>query len=505
MVDSDGNTYVSIGFESKEPGVSWLILPSYTRWTISVTNGSLEWGEFKPLPGGGPFWGNYTFTFSSDSSRIFSMFIEYFVPLYTFIVEPNGFFLSPLIGFHRGAKGSAVISIEGDIKLGAAFYLSESLNVIRSTNPKRTFVEGNKTILEFDAISVSRIGLTFSKRATSPSMVSLVEPPFRMDIPARYLDIGRRIMELYRDAYRVLSSVLNIEFDGMVDVKLFVPTLRQFQEGVAGFVPISPSDLQSVNLNLFNLRYINGTMELVALHELAHHFVKSTGVSVDRLWIHEGLAEYISIELASMLGYRDAAYSRYNQHMQVLRGVRLSSLSFVQGWNFMNKPADTRLLYAASFYIFHHIGEKYGGLGFYGKVFDILRNMDSVREDSVLATSIGLTLGEISLGLSEFRRFGLIGIVDTVSLSSLLSYLEEATKGIPELLISKPILEALLSQINRLYSRGLYSEAKTLAEVYQALLKLPYTLTAALYLILAILALVGLTLKRRVEEYYMES
>lgn len=503
MVDHDGNTYVSIKFESERSGISWLILPSYTNWTVSVLNGSLKESEFKPLAGGGPFWGNYTFSFDPKGGS-FSMLIEYFIPLYTFIVEPDGFFLSPLIGFQSGVRGSAIVSIEGSIRIGTAFYLSESLNVIRSTNPRKITVESNTTILEFDVIPTSRIGLTFSKRGVSPDMVSLIEPPFHMNIPSRYLDIGRRIMELYGKAYKLLSDILNVRFDETIEVKLFVPTMQQFQEGVAGFVPISPSDLQSINLNLFNLRYINGTMELVALHELAHHFIKATGLSIDKLWIHEGLAEYISIELASMLGYSDIAYSRYNQHMQILQGVRLSSLSFIQGWNFVNKPADVRLLYAASFYIFHYIGERYGGMRFYGKLFDTLKGMDGVKEDSALATSIGLILGDISLGLSEFRRFGLTGIVDTIGLSSLLSYLREVTKTIPELLISKPVLEAILSQITSLYNRGLYSEAKALAEVYQMFVKLPYAITVALYTILTVLALIGLSLKKKVEEYFRE-
>lgn len=498
-IDYDGNTYTLIRFESQESGISWVILPSYTNWTISISNGSIVEGVFKPLPDGSPFWGNYTFRFESNG-KIFSMLIAYSIPLYTFIIEPNGFFLSPLIGFDRRARGSATIHMDGRISIGTAFYLSESLNVIRTVNPKKISIEDDRTIVEFDAISVSRIGFTFSRKG-SPDTVSLVDPPFRMDIPSRYVDIGRRIMELYRDAYRILSSMLGIEFDNIVEVKLFVPTLQQFQEGVAGFVPISPGDLQSINLNLFNLRYISGTMELVALHELVHHFIKSIGISVDKLWIHEGLAEYISIKLASMLGYEDAAYSRYKQHMQTLQGIRSRSLSFIQGWSFVNKPADTRLLYAASFYIFHHIGEKYGGLEFYGRVFDIVRAMDGVKEDSILATSIGVVLGDISIGLSEFRRFGLT-VVNTISLSATLSYLREATKSIPELLISKPILEALLRQMEELYARGLYATAESLTGLYQQLVKLPYTLTVSIYAILAMLALIGLSLKRRVEEYY---
>lgn len=502
-VDEDGNTYVNVEFESsvENGGSSWLILPTYANWSLQVSSGSIEWSSFKPLSEGNIFWGNYTFRFKPGEEG-FKISFNFSIPLYTFIVEPKGFFLSPLIGFPRSSKGEAELKIAGDgIKIVDVFGLSEALSFIREMLPTRIEREGEETKLSLEVRPVSRVGVVFVKKDSHPENVTVERPPFRIEVPTRYSEIAERILELYVEAYHKLSGILGVKpNETVIEVKLFVPDLEQFKEGVAGFVPISADKPGPISLNLFNLRYPNGTMELVALHELTHHFIWATGLEVNRLWIHEGLAEYLSIELAERLGYMLAAEMRRTQHREAYAVVNGSSLSFIQAWSFVSRPTDLRTLYASSFHVFEALGEKYGGLEFYGKVFEKLRGIPGVKEDSALATAVGLALEASDRGVVEFRRMGLTGIVNLLALKARIAYLEETTERIPEIQISKPILEGILAYIHTLYKTGSYSEAAWLANLAVALAENFSLLSAAVYSLLASLIAVAFILKEKIRE-----
>ncbi|MBS7628309.1 hypothetical protein KEJ36_05880, partial [Candidatus Bathyarchaeota archaeon] len=213
----------------------------------------------------------------------------------------------------------------------------------------------------------SRLAIYFTEPGRDAEIRIYTLGRFSVQTASRYEGKAWNFLRLYNNSYPILSDVFGVSLE-KVNVTLFIPTMDQFLSGLGGFVPFSETTGPGfVNLNMFYFRKVSGFIEIIALHELVHHFVWAVGFSPRKLWIHEGMAEYFSIEVARLLGLEEGAQEHEDSLQEVSKKLG-NALGFVQGWGTYQTSGNTEY-YAASWKIFKTLGDNYGGLEFYKRFF----------------------------------------------------------------------------------------------------------------------------------------
>ena len=128
------------------------------------------------------------------------------------------------------------------------------------------------------------------------------------------------------------------------------------------------------------------------LHELTHHFTLKKGISTNRLWFHEGLAQYMGVKSAAQLGFESAAESVSMSYLTTAERLG-GSYGFVQDWRPEDQPPNIASYYAVSFAIFLELDQSYGGVDLYRKFFRDLEGIDDVS-DIEIVERLGLAAGE---------------------------------------------------------------------------------------------------------------
>jgi len=385
--DKDGFTTVEIVYDSGFPssGSSWVAVPkNFTNTIVTALKGtisSLTRLPYRTSEGQTvhPFYDNMTFSYSSGDAP-FSMRILFNMTYGAMIVEPNGFFYSPQIAVPRSARVETRLT------------LPEGVEDLNEAVPTPTRVErlGPQLALLFSLDSESRIALTFTvswPKETSHVKEGIVEG----DVPTRYVELGERMVALYTDAVPPMNALFNNTVK-RIGLRFFTPlTLPELSIG--GYTPIDPSTFQTgaIYLNLFYFRAIPGMMETIAIHELTHQYVAAAGVSPDLLWVHEGLANYVAVQLGKPLGY-DVAST--DAELEAAASQLRGNYGMVQDWRPGATTTSLFLYYAASYKVFKTIGEEYGDLTLYSKFFRGLRELkDGLRSTNVAVYELSLASG----------------------------------------------------------------------------------------------------------------
>lgn len=255
--DHDGFTTVDILYDSGtvSSGASWVAIPkNFTETTMLALKGtitSVRRVAYQPEDGGGvhPFYDNLTFSYTSNDGP-FSMRLRFNMTEGAMIVEPNGFFYSPQIGVPSSASVQAVLTFPDGV---------ESLDEIQPT-PARSDTSSSRQEVFFNLPSESRVAVTFTV-SWAQQTNHIREGKVQADVPSRYLDLGTRMVELYKRAIPLMDDLFNSTVD-RISMKFFAPsTLPQLSIG--GYTPIDPSSFQAgtIFLNLFYFRAQSGTME----------------------------------------------------------------------------------------------------------------------------------------------------------------------------------------------------------------------------------------------------
>ncbi|MFQ6065625.1 MAG: hypothetical protein ACE5L6_09160, partial [Candidatus Bathyarchaeia archaeon] len=193
--------------------------------------------------------------------------------------------------------------------------------------------------------------------------------------------------------------------------------------------------------------FVRGTLEVIALHELVHHFLFKAGLSPsDFLWFHEGMAQYISIEVADELGYMGASTERDRLRVGALQLAPYGEdFSFLQEWKPETQPVDVTALYVASYHIVSKLAKKYGGLDYYERFFELIEGKE-VEDNSVLGYYLSLA-ADTSVA-PDLRKLG-FDIVDLYSLPALVDEAERAVYGL------SPAFQPYRFLAEYLYKQGL--------------------------------------------------
>jgi len=485
--DHDGFTTVEVLYDSGfvGSGASWVAVPkNFTETDILALKGtisSMMRVEYRPSGGGGahPFYDNLTFSYSSGNEP-FSMRLRFNMTYGAMIVEPSGFFFSPQIGVPSSASVQARLTFPDGV---------ESLDEIQPA-PERIESDRSNLAVLFSLPSESRIAVTF--RVSWALQTSQIrEGRVEADVPSRYLDLGARMVGLYEKAIPLMNNLFNGTVD-RISMRFFTPSSLP-DLGIGGYTPIDPSSFRTgaIYLNLFYFRAQSGTMETIALHELTHQYEARAAISPEMLWVHEGLANYVAVQMGKPLEYD---VTSTDADLEAAASELNGNYGMIQYWQPGGTVASLFQYYAASYEVFKALGDKYGGLSLYSRFFGQLRELkDGLRSTNVAVYELSLASGT---NLSpQFTKWG-FELVDLSSIGARIAELRTEAGFYGPLL---PFREEALAHLQQAQD-SLYSSPEvatghiTIAAFY---IETVPTIIAGVVLVLTLLVTVAVIVSRR--------
>ncbi len=362
-VSREGYINVSITFTAKNEGYSWLLVPRYEPWNLTIKQGEVREVENEPVS---VFYSNYSFYYSGD---LVAFELSYSYRFGALIVEPNGAFFSTQITVSPSSAGSVLVVMPGDFKpKGSEPWWSKKWD------------EAGYTYYKYDLPRNGRILISF-KVESNGDLIDIDGNGITIHTPRRYTDVAENLTHIY-DVVKsriIETTATDIEH---IHVYFYVPQdMDEILE--LGYTPFSKvsNKLGDVYINLITVRMISGASEQAMLHEIIHHYLWKAGIDVNLLWVHEGLANYLSTEFLKDLGYpvENLTYEDLEKIPQTTGG----NYGFLQDWRPGYHTQNVGLYYAASLYIIKTIGDRYGGLQLYSKMFR------QIVDDKVTISSTG--------------------------------------------------------------------------------------------------------------------
>ncbi len=446
IVDENGSTLVRITYSSNmDHGSSWVLVPKFSKWLNYTVSGKIHKlhldnpEKYTGVPY--YFYEVLNFSFISNKSR-FEMTIEFNFSTAAMIIEPDGIFYSPQIGFKPGSlfEASVIFPPIFEANLNEALALGD-LGLYRPDS------SSNSTYILFrnlpPAENLLRIEIGF-KVSREADYVVLESGIFKFNTVKRYESYAWKVLNLYNTTYNVLVNLFNTtlkqsdspEGENNVVVRFFIPDFDSLMS-IGGYVPFSGESLGDIHINFIFTRYVEGYLEVIALHELIHHFLWRAGISPQNLlWFHEGIAQYMSVKIAESLGYKGASMIRWDleNRVKVLKASASLNLGFLVYWNPSNAPRDLNTLYTSAYYVVSILAEKYGGLNYYARFFKLLGGR-KIEDNALLCYYLSLAAGESVA--DELNALG-FNIPDLYSYALLL---KEAELAIERIDSSNPFLQ----------------------------------------------------------------
>jgi len=431
VVDSEGSTTVNIIYITEESnGSSWVLVPKFSDWVNNTIKGVVtRWflnDSENVAEGSFYFYEVLFFSFISDGTE-FEMQFQYNVTTAAMIIEPNGIFYSPQIGFESGNSLEANVDFPSGFKVNDALAFGNS----GSYNPSST----NSTRVVFDDIpeteNLLRIEIGFSTANKEPELLEITDGIFTYETVSRYAEYARSILNLYNRTYNDLVDLFNVTLEE-ANVRFFIPDFESLLS-IGGYVPFTSNRMGNININFVFTRYVEGYIEVIALHELVHHFLWRAGISPRALlWFHEGMAQYVSMEIANKIGYEGSGMM-INEMETVISQLKMAvgeDFGFLQQWSMTSQPQDVGSYYAAAYYVVRSLAENHGGLAYYARFFRLM-NGEAITSNSELGYYLSLTSEE-----------------------SVAESLNSWGFNVPDLYLYSPLLgnvKRVLSEVNPLY------------------------------------------------------
>jgi hypothetical protein len=436
-VDKEGFTTVNIVYTAEETnGSSWVLLPKFTDWVNNTIRGTVTgWslrdsgdvanGTFRY------FYEELFFSFKSDNAE-FQMDIQYNISTAAMIIEPDGIFYSPQIGFELGNKLETTVIFPSGFRVneGLAYSLLPD-GSSNSYSPSST----NQTSVVFSNIpeteNLIRIEIGFNSANKNPDMEKITNGIFTFETVSRYAEYARSILDLYNRTYNDFVDLFNVTLTDAT-VRFFIPDFESLFT-IGGYVPFTANGIGDININFVFTRSIEGYIEVIALHELVHHFLWKAGISPQGLlWFHEGMAQYVSMEIANRIGFEGAKemINEMETSISQLKDTFGEDLGFLQQWSMTNQPQDEGSCYTAAYYMVRSLAENHGGLAYYARFFRLMHG-ETITSNSELGYYLSLASEE-----------------------SVATYLNSRGFNVPDLYLYSPLLgnvKKVLDEVNPLY------------------------------------------------------
>jgi hypothetical protein len=506
-VKREGFTAVEINFNSTDAsGDSWVFVPKYSSWNHTesgqITQSSLV--ETDQVIGQSLYF-YQAFRFHYTSSGIFNMTLRFDFDNGALIMEPRGIFYSPQIGFQENSHANAIVNFDPN------FQINQDLAIIvgSTTNYPVQRIELNQALFAIpQQENVVRLQVEFSISAVlEETTLKSSDDTFTFKTPSRYNASARNVLRFYDQIYGQATRLFNVTLDN-VEVQWFLPDFESLLS-VGGYVPVFTGGLGEININVVFIRTVNGTIETIAAHELVHRFLGKAGIwPNDFLWFHEGMAQYISVNIVSDLGYEGAGTEINNLEngasslIQQLGGENFGLIS-LQSWSPTSQPSNVDSLYLASYYVASRLPQVVGrdGFEYYQRFFELIGQLPSdfngVKVKNISELALYLSQAANASVALTLKRWG-FSLTDLYE-SPIQDLVEEAGKEVAQV---NPVFQPYRFLADYLYQQALLSaeqsdwnRASSLLQLSIALARLAPLLT--FLSILGVLALLVFVLTRR--------
>jgi hypothetical protein len=379
-VNEDGFTWVDITFQSAEStGSSWVIVPKFSPWSNVTLWGKITGSKLDETQNyvGENYYFYQVFEFSFVSESSFQMKIQFNMSEGALIIEPRGVFFSPLIGFHQDSVGKS----RAEVLFPSIYKVKEERIASSSGITSYTVVNSNRVRFDLQS-NVERLQIEFETATTEPTWKQLNQSVFSFRTVDRYENYASEILTLFNEVYHNFTDFFNVTLEN-IRVQFFIPEFETLLS-IGGFIPFAGQTLGDININIFFVRAVNGTIQAIALHELIHHFLWKAGLSPDFfLWFHEGAAQFVSIETVDDLGYEGAAIEKNRLEQGASQFILQygENFGFLEDWTPSKQPEDISRNYVASYYVVSKLAEEYDGLDFYKQFFRKIRGLEFEPND----------------------------------------------------------------------------------------------------------------------------
>ena len=399
-VDADGDAYVTIILQAgEEIRDTWILLPSRENLTLnpehqacSYTYSRKRWSYF---------YDNYTFHFTEP----ITLEISYPFRQASIFEEKRGMFLSPLIMLDRRLRGEIKIVLPNVEEILRKAPPPAQIERRGSIHILSYHIPLNMKLLEY----FDRIWILYSLRSNM-SLSHLVVGAFESMVSNPYSDEAEDLLKRVGEVNNKISSFFGFNVSN-VKFLFYVP---EFVQEAGGYVPVKEGIVpDEIHINLLMLRYIPGYLDLVAVHELIHHYVWRAGVDPELRWFHEGAATFLSIQF--LLDRKMDGVETYYRDIS-LASSQFNDVGFILDWSDEYGSASH---YAAAFKVFQELNSTLG-LDFFKRLFrdirekgvristneELFQEMSRVSDgasDKVLAR-LGLRAETIELGSKAYIR-----------------------------------------------------------------------------------------------------
>jgi hypothetical protein len=498
-VNRQGFTDTEINFSSVlAQGSSWVFVPrAPVEWNYTVTKGTIgpnDLVETDQVVQEKSFF-YQAFRFQYQAAGTFNMTIRFGFDNGAMIIEPRGVFYSPQIGFKSDSSASAEVDLDN------SFQIKPSLAIVvgRLGTYPETDIQGLTKIF-FNIPQTEnqvRVQLEFTVGFQTPDYTTLTSKDnrtFTFNSVTRYNAIAQNILNVYDRIYPNFTRLFNTTLDS-VNVQFFLPDFESLLS-VGGYVPLYGGQLGEININVFFARAVNGTIEVIAAHELVHRFIGKTGVSASNfLWFHEGMAQFISITELAKLNYLGATQQKDNLDTSASNlisnlGGEDFGLIQLEDWtpNYQPQGVTIDALYTAAYYVVSQLPQvvHQDGFAYYGRFFKVIHG-SQVNDINVLSMYLS-TAANASVALT-LQRWG-FSVTDLYK-SPLGDLIAQAGKAVQA---ANPIFQPYQALAESFYQQGLVSAQQGDWGRAQSFLQLSIGLAnlAPVLFFLTILAVLGL-------------
>ena len=402
-VDDEGFTNVTVYFHDDRSGSSWILVPKDQAGDIGIRvfEGFLLNVSYQKLVEGGeenPFYVVMRFSYNTDRGVV-NISISYLMPYGGLIIEPKAIFISPRITHEKTGYTKTITILPG--------YVTTDEDMVSSfsgfAHNVRVSRSNHSVMVEAYVGSDDRVVIEYLVPFQG-NVTSITAGSFIFKTPARYQSFARDILLTLNSSYTTYKELFNVDLKS-VEVQFFVPSIKDIFAGLEGYVPFEGGKLGAIHLNILYIRGVEGFMDIIALHELTHHFLWAIGVPPSKLWIHEGIAEYLSLNMGRRLGYLKAV-DMHERDLKYAWRFLNEDLGFIQRWTpFYVPPQGLKLCYAASYYVIKHLCDEYGGLNYLKALFREFKHVDWGNETQVIE-AFGVAANDVEGVFELFERWG---------------------------------------------------------------------------------------------------
>jgi len=491
-VNTEGFTNTEINFSSTDsPGSSWVIVPKFAPWTYTVTRGSIQQSQNVSTTAVGleDLYFYRAFQFSYSSSGSFTMKVQFNFDNGALIIENRGIFFSPQIGFKQESftSGSAEVFFDSQLTVN-----QNKAIAIGSTSYSPTEIGLHRVLFDLprnEDLLRLQVEFTTSLSIQSTTLTSK-NGVFSFKSPNLYVTEASAILNLYDKLYSNFTRLFNVTLTPSLGVQFFLPEFDEFLT-LGGFVPFAGTRAGKINVNVFFIRTVNGTIEVIAVHELVHHFLINAGLSPNNfLWFHEGMAQYVSINYLEKLNYEGAEQEKERMEESIPALIQLlggENFGFIQNWNPSSQPVNTGNYYLASYYVVNRLAQEYGGFDYYQRFFELIKGVEVDNIDVLTLYLSKAANASVALILQDWG----FSVVDLYTSPEIREKIIETQQAIAAV---SPIFQPYRSLAELLYRQALLNFRRGNMEGGSSLLQLAITIAdlAPLLTFLTIALILGI-------------